>query len=309
MFDLSRIQFRVARLAVGGLCIAVFMLLAAGCGAARAGRFEAFAAAGTAYTKARSEFLQQSLETYIDRDSLELRRQHAATSLSVSDRQALLNSQDQIVRVRMEIVDDLELHGQVLRQYFTALSRLSASKEDTAAAAAAAKLSGELGKLSASLATKSIGGTPIGNVLGRATGFAVGAFRNRALARHLSESAATIDRELTLEEEALRLLAEEMIADQNALKNDDRRTKVTVPFRAADALPPDWEHDRRFHLLAQANIAKAKAAQDAARQLRLTFESLSKGENDQGGVAALHLAIERLSRFVGNFAASQTPKP
>ena len=47
-----------------------------GCGAARPGRFEAFAAAGTTYTQARGEFLRQSLETYIDRDSLELRKQH-----------------------------------------------------------------------------------------------------------------------------------------------------------------------------------------------------------------------------------------
>lgn len=288
-----------------------FSLIAlwSGCGAARPGRFEAFAAAGTTYTQARGEFLRQSLETYIDRDSLELRKQHAVTSLSVDDRQQLLNTQDRIVRDRMEIIHDLELHGEVLRLYFAALSRLSASKEDAGAAAAATRLSAEIGKFSGNLATRSIGGVPIGGVLGQASGFAVGTFRNRALTRHLAENAATINRELLLEEEALRLLVEEMIADQKALKNEDRRTTVTAPFRAAAILPVDWEKDRRFHLMAEAGIARAKSAQDAARQLRLTYEALSSGTQDQGGIAALESAVDRLGQFVGNFSRNQTRKP
>lgn len=290
------------------LAFALIALLS-GCGATRPGRFEAFATAGSAYTQARGEFLRQSLETYIDRDSLELRKQHAVTGLSVADRQQLLNTQDKIVLDRMEIIDDLEHHGEVLRQYFAALSRLSASKEDAGAAAAATRLSVEIGKLSTNLATRSIAGMPIGSALSQATGFAVGTFRNRALTHHLTENAATIDRELLLEEEALRLLVEEMIADQKALRNEDRRTTVTAPFRAAASLPADWEKDRRFHLMAEGGIARAKSAQDAARQLRLAYEALSSGANDQVGIAALESAVDRLGQFVGNFSRNQTRKP
>lgn len=288
-------------------CVA---LLLSGCGAARPGRFEAFAAAGTTYTQARGEFLRQSLELYIDRDSLELRNQHAATSLTATDRQQLLAAQDKIVHERMQIVNDLEHHGDMLRQYFAALSQLSSKKGVAGAEGAASRLASEIGKLSTSLGASSIGGVPIGAVLSRASGFAVGAFRNRALARHLAENAATIDRELWLEEEALRLIAEEMIADQSALRNEARRANVTVPYRSDAPLPVDWEKARRANLMAEAGIARAKAAQDAARALRLAYEELSKGGGEAAGdVASLESAVSRLGQFVRNFAATQSQKP
>ena len=298
---------RRTRVTLFAVCCIVVLL--SGCGAARPGRFEAFAAAGTTYTKARGEFLRQSLELYVDRDSLELRKQHAATNLSVADRQQLLSAQDKIVLERVKIVDDLERHGDVLRQYFAALAQLSSSKGVAGAESAAGGLAAEIAKLSESLGASSIGGVPIGAVLSRVSGFAIGSFRNRALARHLEANAATIDRELWLEEEALRLITEEMIADQTALRNEARRTMVTVPYRADAPLPADWEKARRVQLLAEAGIARAKAAQDAARELRLAYEALCKGANENAGVTDLQTAVGRLVRYVGDFGATQTQNP
>ncbi len=301
------LKLRRTRVALFPVCC--FVLLLSGCGAARPGRFEAFAAAGTTYTKARSEFLRQSLEFYVDRDSLELRRQHAATNLSVADRQQLLNAQDKIVLDRAKIIADLEHHGDVLREYFTALAQLSSSKGVAGAESAASQLATEIGKLSASLGASSIGGAPIGAVLNRASGFAVGAFRNRALARHLEASAATINRELWLEEEALRLITEEMIADQTALRNEYRRTAVAVPFRSDAPLPAEWEKARRADLLAEAGIARARAAQDAARELRLAYEALCKDANEAANVTDLRSAVALLSRYVSDVAGAQAQKP
>ncbi|MCC6262081.1 MAG: hypothetical protein IT169_00770 [Bryobacterales bacterium] len=291
------------------LAVLSCMALWSGCGAARPGRFEAFAAAGTTYTQARGEFLRQSLELYIDRDSLELRKQHAATNLTTESRQQLLTAQDKIVLERMRIVQDLEHHGDILRLYFAALAQLSSAKGVAGAEGAASRLASEIGKLSTNLAAQSIGGAPVGAILSRASGFAVGAFRNRALARHLQENAAIIDRELWLEEEALRLLVEEMIADRNALRNEDRRVTVTVPYRSDSPLPADWDKARRANLMAEAGIAKAQSAQEAARQLRLAFEALSKGGNESGDLTALQSAVDALSRFVANFAQAQSRKP
>lgn len=287
-------------------CIALFL---SGCGAARPGRFEAFAVAGTTYTKARGEFLRQSLEFYVDRDSLELRRQHAATNLSVTDRQQLLTAQDKIVLERAKIVADLERHGDVLQEYFAALAQLSSSKGVAGAESAASQLAIEIGKLSTSLGASSIGGAPIGAVLNRASGFAVGAFRNRALARHLSANAATIDRELWLEEEALRLITEEMIADQTTLRNEYRRTAVAVPFRSDAPLPADWEKARRADLLAETRIIRAKAAQDAARELRLAYEAICKDASEAANVNDLRSAVALLSRYVSDVAGAQAQKP
>jgi hypothetical protein len=284
----------------------LMLMLLNGCGSARAGRFEAFAAAGAGYTQVRSEFLRYSLETTIDRDTFELRRQQAA--LDRGGRIRVLGEQDAILKERIEIINDLERHGQVLRQYFAALSRLATSKDNANAGVAATRLSGELGGLTNALATKSIGGNPISNLLGQGTTLAVGSFRNRALASHLKENAATIDRELHLEEELLGVLAEELIADKLALQAEERRNRVVLPFRDADSLSPAWNEERKRFLMTQVDIGKARAAQEAARQLRLSYEALAGGSAG-GSVLELENAVRRLSEFVNDFAQSQQPSP
>ena len=305
---ITRSQFRHSSpflpYAVG---LAILLLsVVTGCGSARAGRLVGFSGAGTAYTPSRSDFLRQSLQTTIDRDTLELRKQR--TALDPAGRIRVLSEHDAIMRERIEIVQDLDRHGQVLRQYFAALSRLASSREDANAAAAATRLSGELGGLTNSLAAKSINGNPLNVLLGQATGLAVGTFRNRELSRHLSANASTIERALLLEEDLLRVLTEEMIADLKALQSEQRRSKVLFPFRDNSGLPEEWEAERARILFTELDIGRASAAQDAARQLRLTYESLAAGDGDGptgDGVLALQFAVSRLSDFVGNLSSSQ----
>lgn len=277
------------------MAFALVVALMSGCGAARAGRFEAFAAAGVKYSQARSQFLRHSLDVNIERDTLELRKQHGV--LDAAGRARVLTEQDKIVQERIAILSDLERHGTVRTQYFLALARLASSKADANAAAAATRLSGELGGMTNALAQKSIGGNPISSLIGQATGMVAGSFRNRALERHLKEHAGTIQRELALEEQLLRVLTDEMIADHQALQANERRT-VLVPSFRGDALPKQWDAERKRFLLAEVDLSRARAAQEAARQLRMVFESLARGDSD-GGLAALQFAIERVNQFVG----------
>jgi nicotinamide mononucleotide (NMN) deamidase PncC len=274
---------------------ALVVALVSGCGAARAGRFEAFAAAGMNYAQARNQFLRQSLDVNIERDTLELRKQHGA--LDAAGRARVLTEQDKIVQERIAILADLERHGAVLNQYFLALARLASTQADANAAAAATRLSGELGGLTDALSKKSIGGTALSERVGQVTGMAVGGFRNRALERHLKEHARTVQRELALEEGLLRVLTDEMIADRKVLQANERRTVLVPPFRG-DTPPPEWDAERKRFLLAEVDLTRARAAQDAARYLRMVFESLAGGADD-GGLAALQSAIERVNQFIG----------
>lgn len=277
------------------MVLALVVALVSGCGAARAGRFEAFAAAGMNYAQARNQFLRHSLDVNIERDTLELRKQHGA--LDGAGRARVVTEQDKIVQERIAILADLERHGAVMSQYFLALARLASSQADANAAAAATRLSGELGGLTNALGKKSIGGNPISSLIGQATGMAVGGFRNRALERHLKAHGGTVQRELVLEEELLRVLTDEMIADRKALQAHERRTRLVPPFRG-DAPPQEWDAERKRFLLAEVDLTRAWAAQDAARHLRMVFESLAGGADD-GGLAALQFAIERVNEFIG----------
>ncbi|MFN9264501.1 MAG: hypothetical protein ACK6DY_13545 [Acidobacteriota bacterium] len=269
--------------------------LMSGCGAARATRFEAFAAAGVNYGQARSQFLRLSLDVNIERDTLELRKQHEA--LDAAGRARVLNEQDQILQERIGILADLERHGAVMNQYFQALARLAGPQADANAAAAAQRLSGELGGLSDVLARKSIRGTPVNERIGQVTAIVVGELRNRGLERHLREYAPLIQRQLALEEAMLSLLVDEYIEDRKVLRNHERRTVLLPPFRA-DSLPPEWDALRKRYLLAEIDVTKARAAQEAARQLRSAFEGLAGGDRD-GRLAALQLAIDRMNQFIG----------
>lgn len=270
------------------------MALACGCGAARANRFEAFAAAGMNYAQARNQFLRHSLDVSIERDTLELRKQHGA--LDAAGRARVLTEQDKIVQERIAILADLERHGAVMHQYFVALAQLASPQADATAAAAASRLSGELGGLSNALAKKSIGGNPISDLVGKATGLAVGGLRNRALERHLKEHGPTVQRELALEEELLRELTDEMVADLKTLQANERRTVLVPPFRG-EAPPPEWDAERKRFLLAELDLTRARAAQQAAGQLRAVFEGLVRG-SDAGGMAALQMAITQVNQFL-----------
>ncbi|MCA2965866.1 MAG: hypothetical protein ACK55F_04910 [Acidobacteriota bacterium] len=275
--------------------VALGVALMSGCGAARATRFEAFAAAGVNYGQARSQFLRLSLDVNIERDTLELRKQHEA--LDAAGRARVLNEQDQILQERIGILADLERHGAVMNQYFQALARLAGPQADANAAAAAQRLSGELGGLSDVLARKSIRGTPVNERIGQVTAIVVGELRNRGLERHLREYAPLIQRQLALEEAMLSLLVDEYIEDRKVLRNHERRTVLLPPFRA-DSLPPEWDALRKRYLLAEIDVTKARAAQEAARQLRSAFEGLAGGDRD-GRLAALQLAIDRVNQFIG----------
>jgi hypothetical protein len=277
------------------MAMALAAALLSGCGAARAGRFEAFAATGLNYAQVRSQFLRHSLDVSIERDTLELRKQHEA--LDAAGRARVLTEQDNIVRERIAILSDLDRHGALMSQYFLALARLASPQADANAAAAATRLSGELGGLTNALSKKTLNGNPISELLGQATGLAVGRLRNRALEKHLKEHSQTVQRELALEEQLLRVLTDEMIADRRALQAHERRTVLVPPFRG-DRPPPEWDAERKRFLLVEVDLTRARAAQDAAQQLRRVFESLAGGAND-GGLAELQAAIARVNQFLG----------
>lgn len=292
---MNRSSERRALCGLNLVVVALGVALLSGCGAARATRFEAFAAAGVIYEQARSQFLRLSLDVNIERDTLELRKQHEA--LDAAGRARVLNEQDQILQERIGILADLERHGTVMNQYFQALARLAGPRADANAAAAAQRLSGELGGLSDALARKSIRGTPVSEKIGQVTAIAVGELRNRALERHLREYAPLIQRQLALEEAMLSLLVDEYIEDRKVLRNHERRTVLVPPFRA-DSLPPDWDALRKRFLLAEIDVTRARAAQEAARQLRSAFEGLAGGDRE-GSLAALQLAIDRMNQLIG----------
>jgi hypothetical protein len=55
---------------------------------------------------------------------------------------------------------------------------------------------------------------------------------------------------------------------------------------------------RKRFLLAEIDVTRARAAQEAARQLRSAFEGLAGGERE-GSLAGLQLAIERVNQLIG----------
>lgn len=288
------------------LAVLLAALLAAGCGAARAGRFGAFAQAGHAYSVARNGFLEQSLEVAIARDTMELRRQTDVVD-DAAQRLRLLTEHDRGMRERMEIIRDLERHGEVRDLYFAALAELAGAKGATRAEGAANALAGQIGSMTGLMAQRTVLGRPVSQLIGQLTGAAVGSFRNRALERHLEAHAATIERELALEEGLLGLLAEEMENDLQALHQARRREQLLAPLRGGDPLSAAWNSARQQLLLSEFDVRKVAVAKQAAAELRQAYQRLTEGEDRRQSLstANLEFSVERLAGAVASIRSAR----
>lgn len=288
------------------LLVLLVGLLAAGCGSARAGRFEAFARAGHHYSAVRNSFLEQSLETAIARDTMELRL-GAEDEDDPAARLSLLKEHDEGMRERMEIIRDLERHAQVRDLYFSALADLAGAKGTARAGQAANALAGQIASLTGAMSQRTLFGRPVNQLIGQVTGATVASFRNKALERHLQNHAATIERELALEEGLLSLLSKIMMEDLTALHQARRRDQLNAPLLREEPLPTGWNATREQLLLAEFDMGKLEAARQAATELRQAYRQLIEDDGKSVTLNTVHLefAMQRLSDAITSIRATR----
>jgi hypothetical protein len=260
-------------------------LLFSSCATARLNYFKQFSHAGIAYSDAVGVLLDKAGTAAIDTDSMVLTK--ARPQLSLEEKKAAIVEQNRLLRERLDLLGGVKRHARLLRSYFEALGTLAESDAPSGIGTAAEGVVRAMGRLHPKIENAKVGATPVSNFIGSVTNIAVAHFKVAALESELKMRAATIERELDLQQAALSAIAEELRTDLTAQLQQQESKEVVLPYVKDDPLPDDWAKRRREALRAHVSLASADAAADAAGKLKITFVALSEGRYEFVDVPAL----------------------
>jgi hypothetical protein len=265
-------------------------------------RADIFATAGIAYTDAVPTVINQSFEIAVTANSLQLEMNRE--SLSVESRLDELERFDRQFEQRLSILRDLKRHAGILRTYFAALRSLAQSDAATGITDVTTGLVEKLEKLRPEIAGVQIGGFEVSEFIAPAVSFAVGAYKNAAIRRELEAHGEIIERELALQEAALRALTEQMITDKDLEIQITERNPIIEDFAGSGSLPANWTERRIAAYRRTIEIDSLKAAQKAAANLHQAWVALSENRLDEGGILLLLQDVEELVDLARSLKAS-----
>jgi hypothetical protein len=269
-------------------------LLPACTSTARVGQFREFADVGVAYVDAADAFLEEAGDAAIDADShvLMVARERLPDS---AERGKDLVESNRLLSERLGLLSDLRLHGHLLRAYFLALAALAESDSPTEIGAATAEIVTSLGALDDEIRRAKVGDREVGDFSGAVVEIAVAGFRRAALERELEAHASTIERELDLQQAAMRAIGEQLRTDLEVVLAGLETTEIVRPFRGTRQLPRRWATSRREILKAAVSVESADAAADAATELKASFVKLVE---DRLGISDLQSLIGDIDRVL-----------
>lgn len=259
---------------VKGLAVVlVGSAVTAGCATTQ--EYAGFAQAGSSYAAAVDRLLVASRDTTIDATSNRLLANDAVNNLTLPQYQAASGPD----RARLEVIEGLRLHADLLGKYFRTMSKLTDSK---APADVQASLNGTVGGLNA--VGKQLRGAPIFNddakaAIGTIGQLVVSAKIRGALHDEISAREAILRQELVLQEQLLKALSAAIEQDLKVTTQIREQRLVITPLTEEKPLanPDQWVASRRSVLLANSEIAELQSASRAARDMRETFEDLVAG--------------------------------
>lgn len=265
--------------------VALLVALVASCAKARINQFQGFSQAGTAYAKAVGALLDQAGATAIDTDTLLLVKDREA--FSVQERGQQILARNKLMKERLAILGDLKRHAQLLQSYFEALGALAGSNAPSGIGGAAEGVVKSLGALHPSIQNATVGKLAVSSFVGSVVQIAVAHFQAAALEQELKKNAQALERELDLQEAALKAVADTLRTDLQVQLNQREAQEVDVPFASANPLPAGWPQKRKDTLQATLTVGSAAAAADAARKLKLSFIALAEGRAQLVDVPAM----------------------
>jgi hypothetical protein len=240
-----------------GLRTALLLLcavVATGCASARVTQFHAFAEAGRAYVKASQVVLDEAGSAAIDTDSVVALRGREA--LDGNERRKHLLEQDKLLNERLLLLRQIGRHALLLGSYFEALQALADSDAPEAAGTAAKGAFDSVAKLSPGIREASIGTIRVEPLIPPAITFIVGRLKLKALEQELTARSPAVERELALQEAALKAITSNLETDLLA-RLKSQQSEVVRLYAADGSLGDDWVQRRRQVLEAQVSAQSA----------------------------------------------------
>ena len=286
------------RVALLLLCTAV-----GGCTSARVNQFHGFAEAGRAYVKASQVVLDEAGSAAIDTDSVVALKGREA--MDSSERRQHLLEQDKLLNGRLLLLRQIGRHGQLLESYFATLQALADSDAPETAGLAAKGVFDSIAKLSPGIRNASIGDIRVEPLIPAATSFVVRRLKVKALEKELEARAQLVERELALQEAALKAITSNLETDLLA-RLKSQQTDVARLFAADGSLGEDWVDRRRQVLEAQVSAQSAGKAAEAAAALRTSFVALVEQRLTEPSIQQVIASINSVLDLIEQIRKTET---
>ncbi|HEV8581989.1 MAG TPA: hypothetical protein VGX68_23205 [Thermoanaerobaculia bacterium] len=284
---MKRPSDRVVLCSSCGRLILPVLLLAAltGCATARIPDFQAFAAAGTAYTQAVTGLISEVGNTAVDANSVKLLQSRSLASVSLPDFQ----QQDQDMRNYLGELTRIQTQVTLLGDYFNALAALATSS-------APQSFSTEVQSLATTLigVTNEVRGTTIAQApqiaaaTGSVGGLVVKEVQGRELKKELEARKQTIAEILQLHQVLLATLSSQTEANARFTTALDYDQQVVQPFMANQVANQQTWMSERFSMLSQPVLMdQVNTAAEAARSLQQAWNKLLSNDLTPADIQAI----------------------
>ncbi len=273
------------------LVFVVFVTFATSCKSTK--EYANLAQAGTTYAAAMDRLLIATQEIDIDTNSERLLQDDALTNLSL-EKYRNLSSEDEKL---LKLITLLRQHVKLLSRYFGLLYELATSnapeRAQKAIGSSTTGVIGNLNKVSAELRGSGFVPSGLAAAAGPITSAIVSAKIRSALKNELNLRKETIQEELVLQEELLKVLSDRITHDLTLIQMTREQRLVIEPLisKAPIAKPDEWINNRRSILTMSLAAQELKTASTNITKLREAFEDLMSGK----------LTLDRVNSLLADF--------
>lgn len=285
--------------------IVSILLMVFGCATARVNQFQEFSKVGIAYADAVGVLLEEAGRTAIDTDTLIITK--TRKHLNRQSRIKTISEHNDLLRERISLLNDLNRHAQLLRTYFGSLAILAASDAPSGIGTATESVVASMGKISEEIKDAKVGELSVDSFVGSTVSLSVGYFKQAALEKELNKRAASIGREINLQEAALQAVSEQMQTDLEVILQQQELKEVYRPYASdSDTLPSGWAKKRKELLMIRVSIKSADAAVQAAQSLKISFIALVENRLDPANIEFIIKDINDILALVGKVKGIET---
>jgi hypothetical protein len=273
------------------LALVAFCLIAAACDSQKS--YASLADLGSLYAGAIDRLLVVAGTISIDATSERLLQDREIAPQSIADYRKL---SDLDVK-RLELIDGLRKHVQLLARYFGLLKDLATSDAPDRAGKAVDGTVSSVNSLGQQLRKSDL--VPAKDVFTALTKIVVSGRIRGALRAELSRRGDTIRTELKTEEELLAALSAD-VRHALATTKEVRESRLVIdPFVSSEPIRnyDEWMANRRAILEGDSTAGELTTAATALAKLRETFESLMSGKLEPDRISALQEDFQTMIAF------------
>jgi hypothetical protein len=293
------------------IALMVVLLLSAalaGCASSQrqVGQAGALGDAGVAFADAMPKLYDAFFLLAVQVDSLELAQQRPAER----DTEVLLQALDDSnadFKNTIGIIGDLKRHNMLLKSYFVAFRDLASAETGGEIPGAAKKAVENLSAVGTQITGENFLGNNLSTLIEPVAAYAVTVAKAAALRAEFEARGAVINREIAIQEEAISIVAQRMIADRERILIETTGNPLTEEFTTNFDRPlaDDWWRRRADYLKLVIEVDEVTRAESAVRNLRIAWESMAAGRDQAATVDDILADLAAVTAFSEKVIALQ----